>query len=157
MYVGGVNFVINAPIRRDVIIGRAGWVGGRPPIITASERRVLSANRVLQQKAGVFRPRTAAGGDHPVSKYSRTQGSARGSADGSKTGSDGRGSVSGSKDGRSTDTHRDTAASRSGRTVPPGTSKYAKPGSTTGRGDSHGSSAGGSHGGGDSDKKKGGN
>jgi len=149
MYVGGVNFVINAPIRRDVIIGRASWVGGRPPVITASERRVLSANRVLQQKAGVFRPRTAAGGDHSVSKYSRTQGSTRGSADTARSSSDSHGT---------TGSHSDTGTSRTGRTgtVPPGSSKYAKPGSTSGRSDSHGSSSGGSRSG-DSDKKKGGN
>ncbi len=53
LYYGGARIVILAPCRRDVIFSRAGWAGGRPPAITAADRRILTDNKVLQRKAGL--------------------------------------------------------------------------------------------------------
>jgi len=61
IYHGGVVVNIVAPVRLSVIVGRSAWAGGRPPQITDADRKVLSANKELQRKAGIRAPSTHPG------------------------------------------------------------------------------------------------
>ena len=54
MYYGGVIFVIDAPIRTEVICTRDRWVGGYPPHITERQRRELYAHRDTQERSHYY-------------------------------------------------------------------------------------------------------
>ena len=54
MYYGGVVFVVDAPIRTEVIYTRSRWAGGYPPHITEGERRVLYSHRDAQERAHYY-------------------------------------------------------------------------------------------------------
>jgi hypothetical protein len=163
MYYGGVYVFINAPIRRDVIVSRGGWVGGRPPVITASERVVLEQNRVAAVKSHYFESPAAAHaaissrgrtgiGAGAVSKYSHS--ALRNAGSGSAATSRTSGTTNGTTGSRFS---RTETPSRPGNTGGPGStsSRYAHPPTTpTSRQGS--SSHGGSSKDSSSDKKKGG-
>lgn len=161
LYYGGVTVFINAPIRRDVIYSRGGWVGGRPPIITARDRVVLSENRAAQVKSHYFESASAAhaafasgrsgtAGGPPVSKYSHS--ALRSAGAGNSASSRTSGSTS-SSEGTSRFSRTGSSATRTLTTGTTTTSKYAHPPTTA----SHGSTShSGSSRDAGSDKKKGG-
>jgi len=68
MYYGGGVFVFSAPVRSDVIVGRAGWNGGRPPHITDGERTVLNRNYAAQKQSGYF---SRGPGGRPLTEFQR--------------------------------------------------------------------------------------
>jgi len=84
VYYAGAPVVVMAPVRLNVIVGRAAWVGGRPPVITVEERKSWVTSKELQRKAGIWRESAArAREDAAVSRYSRSH--STGASDGGRT------------------------------------------------------------------------
>lgn len=69
MYVGGLKVAVMAPVRISVIKSRSSWAGGRPPMISDDDRKLLAQNRELQRKAGI-RPPAAHPNAHRVRSVS---------------------------------------------------------------------------------------
>ncbi len=136
MFYGGSVFVVNAPMRESVIMNRGGWVGGRPPMITAGERTVLARNYAAQNRSGYF---SKGPGGRPISEFKRTGTGSRfgGQNSGVSKYSRQRGTSTGS-DGFS---HRTTGGSQPGSTGTSRTGGYGHSGSSSGQsGYSHGGS-----------------
>ena len=170
MYYGDTYIFINAPIRREVIVSRSGWGGGRPPVITATDRVVLAQNRATAVRSHYFESPAAAhaaisnrgranAGAGAVSKYSHsalrnaTSGatSSNHTSSGVTTGSTGAPGTTGSRFSRTETSTRPGSTGGAGSTP----SRYAHPPTTptsrqgsTGRGGSTKDSS--------TDKKKGG-
>ena len=66
MFYGGAVFVIDAPVRQNVILNRSVWVGGRPPHLTSGERSVLASNAAIQRKSGYY---SQGPGGKPLSSF----------------------------------------------------------------------------------------
>lgn len=56
MYHSGAQVNVMAPIRLQVIVNRSTWAGGRPPMISDDDRKMVTQNRALQRKAGIRPP-----------------------------------------------------------------------------------------------------
>ena len=56
MYSASGLVVVLAPVRMNVIVNRANWAAGRPPVISDDDRKALTANKELQRKAGIRPP-----------------------------------------------------------------------------------------------------
>lgn len=156
MYYDGAVFVVNAPIRSEVVLNRSGWNGGRPPQITEVQRTAVNNNLALQRKSGYFNQgpggrqlsefvRPSAAGKDGVSKYSR----------GATASSRYSHSLSGAPTSRYGQTGASSSsaasgASRYGRTgtgsssTSTGTSRYSRTGSGTTGSSTHGPTGSGS-------------
>jgi len=126
MYYGGVFFVVNAPIRTEVIIGRSAWVGGRPPMVTAQDRAVFAQHQTALAQSHYFENARAAAQARTAmvparSKYARTP------AGGSSGSSSSAGSRYSHSTTGSTSSSRGTTTGSSASKTGPGSSKYARP------------------------------
>jgi hypothetical protein len=121
MYYGGGVYVFDAPVRREVIIERGGWYGGRPPHINEVERTVIYRNYSVQRKSGYFE---RGPGGRPLTEFKRPSSTFRPSGVSRYSSSAG---VSRSGNTAGTSRYSQTGASRYGgsTTTATGTSRYS--------------------------------